>query len=114
MTKRILVVEDQEDVRGIVRDFFCASGYHVIEAVDGGEGVAKAQAEQTAGARETTAEADGQGPAREDEPMAGDRNLADRFEELFEMLDQDIRDTPTTSCLVIFGLGLLLGRALAA
>ena len=44
-TRRILIVEDQEDLRGIVRDFFSASGYEVVEAVDGGEGVAKAQAE---------------------------------------------------------------------
>jgi two-component system, cell cycle response regulator DivK len=42
MTKRILVVEDQEDLRAILRDFLAASGYAVIEAVDGAEGVAKA------------------------------------------------------------------------
>jgi two-component system, cell cycle response regulator DivK len=46
MTKRILVVEDQEDLRAILRDFLTASGYEVIEAVDGGEGVAKARAER--------------------------------------------------------------------
>ena len=46
MTKRILVVEDQEDLRAILRDFLTASGYEVIEAVDGGEGVAKAKAER--------------------------------------------------------------------
>ena len=43
MTTRILVVEDQEDLRAILRDLLSASGYEVIEAVDGGEGVAKAQ-----------------------------------------------------------------------
>jgi two-component system, cell cycle response regulator DivK len=42
MSKRILVVEDQEDLRAILRDLLSASGYTVIEAVDGGESVAKA------------------------------------------------------------------------
>ena len=37
MSKRILVVEDQEDLRAILRDFLTASGYDVVEAVDGGE-----------------------------------------------------------------------------
>jgi two-component system cell cycle response regulator DivK len=45
MTKRILVVEDQEDLRAILRDLLTASGYNVIEAVDGAEGVAKARSE---------------------------------------------------------------------
>jgi two-component system cell cycle response regulator DivK len=45
MTKRILVVEDQEDLRAILRDFLTASGYTVIEAVDGLDGVAKARSE---------------------------------------------------------------------
>ena len=43
MTKRILVVEDQEDLRGVLRDLLIGSGYAVAEAVDGGEGVAKAK-----------------------------------------------------------------------
>jgi CheY-like chemotaxis protein len=42
MSKRILVVEDQEDLRAILRDFLSASGYTVIEADDGAESVAKA------------------------------------------------------------------------
>ena len=46
MTKRILVVEDQEDLRAILRDLLSASGYDVIEAVNGGEGVDKARAER--------------------------------------------------------------------
>jgi CheY-like chemotaxis protein len=45
MTKRILVVEDQEDLRAILRDFLTASGYAVIEAVDGVDAVAKARSE---------------------------------------------------------------------
>jgi CheY-like chemotaxis protein len=42
MSKRILVVEDQEDLSAILRDFLSASGYIVIEAVDGAESVTKA------------------------------------------------------------------------
>ena len=45
MTKRILVVEDQEDLRGVLRDLLCGSGYGVIEAPDGKDGVAKARSE---------------------------------------------------------------------
>jgi two-component system, cell cycle response regulator DivK len=46
MTKRILVVEDQEDLRGVLRDLFNSSGYTVIEAVDGAAGVASAKTDQ--------------------------------------------------------------------
>jgi two-component system, cell cycle response regulator DivK len=46
MSKRILVVEDQEDLRAILRDFLSASGYTVIEAVDGAESVTKAATER--------------------------------------------------------------------
>jgi PleD family two-component response regulator len=46
MTKRILVVEDQEDLRGILRDLLTRSGYEVAEAADGRDGVAKAQSER--------------------------------------------------------------------
>ena len=46
MTSRILVVEDQEDLRAILRFTLEGAGYEVIEAVDGGEGVAKALAER--------------------------------------------------------------------
>ncbi len=46
MTKRILVIEDQEDLRGILRDLLAGSGYDVAEAADGRDGVAKAQSEQ--------------------------------------------------------------------
>jgi DNA-binding response OmpR family regulator len=35
MSERILVVEGQEDLRAILRDFLSASDYTVIEAVDG-------------------------------------------------------------------------------
>ena len=43
MTKRILVIEDTEDNRQIVRDLLTSVGYELIEAVDGAEGVAMAQ-----------------------------------------------------------------------
>jgi two-component system cell cycle response regulator DivK len=39
MSTRILVVEDQEDNRRIVRDLLTSVGYEVIEAVTGDEGV---------------------------------------------------------------------------
>jgi two-component system, cell cycle response regulator DivK len=46
MTKRILVVEDQEDLRGILRDLLSSSGYEMLEAADGQAGVDKARAEK--------------------------------------------------------------------
>ena len=46
MSKRILVVEDQEDLRAILRDLLSASGYTVIEAMDGAESVAKAASQR--------------------------------------------------------------------
>ena len=42
MSKRILVVEDTEDNRQIIRDLLTSAGYEMIEAVDGEEGVAMA------------------------------------------------------------------------
>ena len=44
MTKRILVVEDQEDLRGVLRDLLTGSGYEMLEAADGQAGVDKATA----------------------------------------------------------------------
>jgi two-component system cell cycle response regulator DivK len=46
MTKRILIVEDQEDLRGMLRDLLSGTGYTVIEAADGEAGVAKAKSER--------------------------------------------------------------------
>ena len=46
MTKRILVVEDTEDNRQIIRDLMTSAGYELIEAVDGIEGVAAAEREK--------------------------------------------------------------------
>jgi two-component system cell cycle response regulator DivK len=42
MSKRILVVEDQEDNRRIVRDLLTSVGYEIVEAVTGEEGVSMA------------------------------------------------------------------------
>ena len=42
MNKRILVVEDTEDNRQIVRDLLASAGYELIEAADGAAGVAMA------------------------------------------------------------------------
>ncbi len=39
MSKRILVIEDQEDNRQIVRDLVTANGYELIEATTGEEGL---------------------------------------------------------------------------
>ena len=43
MSKRILVVEDQEDNRQIVRDLLSANGYELTDAITGEEGVALAK-----------------------------------------------------------------------
>jgi len=45
MTKRILIIEDQEDLRGVLRDLLTGSGYLTLEAADGQAGVSKARAE---------------------------------------------------------------------
>jgi two-component system, cell cycle response regulator DivK len=41
--RRILVVEDQEDNRRILRDLLTSRGYDIIEAEDGEKGLAMAQ-----------------------------------------------------------------------
>jgi two-component system cell cycle response regulator DivK len=43
MNPRILVVEDQEDNRQILRDLFTSASYEMIEALSGDEGVALAE-----------------------------------------------------------------------
>jgi len=42
MSKKVLVVEDTEDNRRILRDLLSMAGYDMVEAHDGAEGVAKA------------------------------------------------------------------------
>jgi two-component system cell cycle response regulator DivK len=44
MSKRILVIEDQEDNRKILRDLLTSADFEVIEAVDGEAGLAAAAA----------------------------------------------------------------------
>jgi two-component system, cell cycle response regulator DivK len=44
--KRILVVEDQEDLRGVLRDLLVGSGYTVLEASDGQAGIATAKSDR--------------------------------------------------------------------
>ena len=46
MTRRILLVEDQEDARRIVRDLLAASDYGLIEATTGEEGLVLAERER--------------------------------------------------------------------
>jgi len=42
MSKKILIVEDTEDNRQILRDLLGTAGYTLFEASDGAEGIAKA------------------------------------------------------------------------
>lgn len=44
MSQRILVIEDQEDNRRIMRDLLTSVGYELIEAVNGEDGVKAAAA----------------------------------------------------------------------
>jgi two-component system, cell cycle response regulator DivK len=46
MGQRILVIEDTEDNRQIIRDLLSSVGYELIEAADGTEGVAMAQSQR--------------------------------------------------------------------
>ena len=46
MTPRILIVEDQEDNRMILRDLLGVAGFEVLEAVNGAEGVQAANRER--------------------------------------------------------------------
>ena len=43
MSKRILIIEDTEDNRRIVRDLLTHAGFDLIEATDGADGIAKAE-----------------------------------------------------------------------
>ena len=46
MSKRILLVEDQEDARRIIRDLLSANGYSLVEATTGEDGLKLAQSER--------------------------------------------------------------------
>lgn len=43
MSRNILIIEDQEDNRRILRDLLSSAGYGMIEAVNGEQGVALAE-----------------------------------------------------------------------
>jgi two-component system cell cycle response regulator DivK len=45
MSRRILVVEDHEENRRIVRDLLTSAGYEMLEAITGEEGVERAESE---------------------------------------------------------------------
>ncbi len=46
MTQRILVIEDQEDNRRILRDLLTSAGYEIIEALTGEAGVLAAETQR--------------------------------------------------------------------
>ncbi len=46
MSKRILIIEDQDDNRRILRDLLTAAGYELIEAETGEDGVALAESQR--------------------------------------------------------------------
>lgn len=46
MSQRILVIEDQEDNRRILRDLLTSAGYEMLEATTGEEGVVLAAAQR--------------------------------------------------------------------
>ncbi len=46
MSKRILIVEDQEDNRKILRDLLTSAGFAPVEAITGEEGVRLAESER--------------------------------------------------------------------
>jgi len=46
VSQRVLIVEDQEDNRAILRDLLSSAGYDFIEATNGEEGVALAESER--------------------------------------------------------------------
>ena len=55
MSRRVLVVEDHEDNRRILRDLLEHAGYEMIEAVTGEEGLALADSELRAKVESLTA-----------------------------------------------------------
>jgi two-component system cell cycle response regulator DivK len=46
MSRRVLVIEDHEDNRRIVRDLLTSAGYELLEATTGEDGVAMAERER--------------------------------------------------------------------
>lgn len=44
-TKKILIIDDEDDFRGLLETRLVSEGYQVVSAVDGGEGFEKAKQE---------------------------------------------------------------------
>ena len=75
----------------------------------------RARVEKLAAAQQEPAAATPPPTGDEVEPDASSSgDLQSKFEELFRSLQADIDQTPTTTCLAIFGLGILVGRTLAS
>ena len=77
MSKRILVVEDQEDNLRIMRDLLTDAGFEVIEAVNGNEALSVAEAERphgytASGTRRVGSDTTDQGQS-DDPSHSGDR-----------------------------------------
>ena len=51
MSRRILLIEDHEDNRRIVRDLLTPAGYEVVEALTGEDGVWMADSQRPASPR---------------------------------------------------------------
>ena len=51
-------------------------------------------------------------PAPADEAEAGDEEVKSQLDELAALLEHEIRDLPTITCLAVFSLGILMGRLL--
>ena len=39
MSYKILIVEDEENIRKIIKDYFCLEGFEVVEAENGRQGI---------------------------------------------------------------------------
>jgi hypothetical protein len=51
-------------------------------------------------------------PAPADEAEAGEEEVKSQLDELAALLEHEIRDLPTITCLAVFSLGILMGRLL--
>jgi hypothetical protein len=66
--------------------------------------------EPTAMEEKTQAEPDAAASTGEEAPIPAETKS--QFEELGALLQEEIRDLPTITCLTIFSLGILMGRLL--
>jgi hypothetical protein len=58
---------------------------------------------------EETAVADGESPASEKAPK-GAKEMKSQVDELVKLLETEVRDLPAVTCLLVFSLGILMGR----